>query len=454
MIGNVWEWTTTRVRRTPPAGRSRPKACCAPSDNSRSNRQPGAQGRLAPVRAGVLPPVPAGGALAAVAGQRDHAHRVPLRRRYRLSRSRAIADMVTAVTEKYRVILWGVGSIGSELLTAILDHRDDLEVVGVRVYSECQERSRRRARWSAGTRSASPPPPTSTRSSLWTPTASSTRRATATSTTSARLLASGKNVATTVFLFYPPRLPDADRQRLAAACREGNSTFHASGINPGNLSGVLPLALSGMSRTIDKITLQERADMTLYDSTDISFGNMKFGEPLDVINAEVDEYPAGHEVDVRRTDLAARRRTRRRHRRGHRRHRSHSREAGPSDLRSTARAGTTAGQRWNMVGRRDGEPRVEIETLWTVGREYPQHWPAPEHGWTLTIEGDPSMRVHFLTLASFTPQRKHRRARPGGQHRHRHAGAQRRTRGVRSAYGFRDQRDAAAHPQRHRLRER
>jgi 2,4-diaminopentanoate dehydrogenase len=86
-----------------------------------------------------------------------------------------------------------------------------------------------------------------------------------------RLLASGKNVATTVFLFYPPRLPDAERRRLEAACREGDTTFHASGINPGNLSGVLPLALSGMSRTIDKITLQERADMTLYDSTDISF---------------------------------------------------------------------------------------------------------------------------------------------------------------------------------------
>ena len=55
-----------------------------------------------------------------------------------------------------------------------------------------------------------------------------------------------------------------------------------------------------------------------------------------------------------------------------------------------------------MVGRRDGEARIEIETLWTVGNEYPEHWPAPEHGWTLTIEGDPSMRVHFLTLASFT----------------------------------------------------
>ena len=33
-------------------------------------------------------------------------------------------------------------------------------------------------------------------------------------------------------------------------------------------------------------------------------------------------------------------------------------------------------------------PLVEIETLWTVGGEYPGHWPSPQHGWTLTIEGD------------------------------------------------------------------
>ena len=47
--------------------------------------------------------------------------------------------MVTAVTDKkYRVILWGPGSIGAELLTAILDYRDDLQVVGVRVYSDAK----------------------------------------------------------------------------------------------------------------------------------------------------------------------------------------------------------------------------------------------------------------------------------------------------------------------------
>lgn len=62
------------------------------------------------------------------------------------------------------------------------------------------------------------------------------------------LLSSGKNVVTTAFLFQPRRLPPAERDRLAAACQAGNASVHGSGLNPGNLSGVLPLALSGMSQ--------------------------------------------------------------------------------------------------------------------------------------------------------------------------------------------------------------
>ena len=305
------------------------------------------------------------------------------------------------MSDKYRVILWGPGSIGSELLTAIIDYRNDLEIVGVRVYSAAKNGI------DAGTLVGRDPIGVTATADvdaivaldadcvIYTPRNGDLDDV-------CRLLASGKNVATTVFLFYPPRLPDADRERLAAACREGASTFHASGINPGNLSGVLPLALSGMCRTIDKITLQERSDMTLYDSTDISFGNMKFGEPLDVIDPDVDDYlrdmksmfveqiwlladALNAEIDEVTVDI----------------------EAIPAQrdhqiFDRVLRVGTTAGQRWNMVGRRAGEARVEIETLWTVGNEYPQHWPAPDHGWTLTIEGDPSMRVHFLALASFT----------------------------------------------------
>ena len=160
------------------------------------------------------------------------------------------ADIVTAVADKtYRVILWGPGSIGSELLTAMIDHRDDLEIVGVKVYSESKNRV------DAGTLVGRDPigvTATTDDDAIVGLDADCviSHHATAISARSvaARQWQERRN---DVFGFYPPRLPDADRQRLASACRDGSTTFHASGINPGNLSGVLPLALSGMSRTID-----------------------------------------------------------------------------------------------------------------------------------------------------------------------------------------------------------
>ena len=36
----------------------------------------------------------------------------------------------------YRVISWGTGAVGGEMLSAIIDHRSDLRLVGARVYSE------------------------------------------------------------------------------------------------------------------------------------------------------------------------------------------------------------------------------------------------------------------------------------------------------------------------------
>ena len=66
--------------------------------------------------------------------------------------------------------------------------------------------------------------------------------------------------------------------------------MHGTGLNPGNLSGVLPLALSGMSRSIEKITLQERADWSFYESTHITFDNMRFGRPPEEVTEEASDF--------------------------------------------------------------------------------------------------------------------------------------------------------------------
>jgi hypothetical protein len=301
----------------------------------------------------------------------------------------------------HRVIQWGTGTVGTEIITAILDHRDDLDLVGARVYSD--EKNGVDIGTLVGREAIGVTATTDVEQILgldadcvlYTP-------RTARLDDVCRLLESGKNVVTTAFLFHPARIDGQDRDRVLAACEKGGSSVHGSGINPGNLSSVLPLALSGMSRTIDKITLQERADWSVYESTGITFDNMAFGEPVESISPTATDFLAfNSSIFTEQVWLLA-----------------DALNAGIDGVSATVEAvgaeqdhqifdvllaaGTTAGQRWNWIGHRDGQPLIEIETLWTVGGEYPGHWPKPQHGWTLTIEGDPSMRAHFMSLASFT----------------------------------------------------
>jgi hypothetical protein len=302
---------------------------------------------------------------------------------------------------RLRVIAWGAGAVGSEIVTTILDHRPDIEIVGARVYSPAKDGADigtlvgRNPIGVAATTDTAKILALQADCVLYTPRHTSIDEVCA-------VLSSGKNVVTTAFLFHPGRIDAADRDRVAAACNAGGTSVHGSGLNPGNLSGVLPLALSGMSRTIDKITLQERADWSVYESTSITFDNMAFGQPVEAISPSANEFLAFNSgIFTEQVWFLA-----------------DALHAGIDDVTANVeavaaqqdhqifdhllRAGTTAGQRWIWTGRRAGKPLIEIEALWTVGGEYPEHWPTPEHGWTLTIEGDPSMRTHFFALASFT----------------------------------------------------
>ena len=308
---------------------------------------------------------------------------------------------MTAAARPLRIIQWATGGVGSEMVTTILDHRPDLELVGARVYSEAKNGMdigtlvNRAAIGVCATTDVAEILALDADLVLYAPSFTDLDDVCA-------LLESGKNVATPSFLFHPRRIPPAERERLLKACQTGNSTIHGSGLNPGNLSGVLPLALSGMSRSIERLTLQERADWTLWESTGITFDGMWFGRPVDQVTPTANDYLSFlTKLFVEQTWFI-----------------SDSLNADIDDVAVTletvpagrdlqifdhvVRQGSTAGQRWRFVGHRRGEPLIEFETLWTVGGEYPDHWPQPLDGWTLTIEGDPSMRTHFFPLASFS----------------------------------------------------
>ena len=45
-----------------------------------------------------------------------------------------------------------------------------------------------------------------------------------------------------------------------------------------------------MSRRIERITLQERADWSVYESTHITFDNMRFGRPPEEVNEEASDF--------------------------------------------------------------------------------------------------------------------------------------------------------------------
>ena len=103
------------------------------------------------------------------------------------------------------------------------------------------------------------------------------------------LLASGKNVEHRLSCFTQ----GAFRRTIAYVCRQPATRATAPSTAADSTRQPLwrvPLALSGMSRTIDQITLQERADWTLWESTEITFDGMWFGRPTDEVTPTANPY--------------------------------------------------------------------------------------------------------------------------------------------------------------------
>jgi 2,4-diaminopentanoate dehydrogenase len=93
-----------------------------------------------------------------------------------------------------------------------------------------------------------------------------------------RILAAGVNVVTTAAFINGKGNP-AERGRIEAACEEGGATIFGTGISPGFVE-LIGIATANICDRIDKITIDEGSDTTLYDSPDTE-RPCGFGRPID-----------------------------------------------------------------------------------------------------------------------------------------------------------------------------
>jgi hypothetical protein len=93
-----------------------------------------------------------------------------------------------------------------------------------------------------------------------------------------RILSAGINVVATSY-FITGQLLGRGRDRIAEACKQGNSTIFGTGCNPGFVE-LFALVNAGICSRIDKITIVESADTTMYDSPETE-GPVGFGRPMD-----------------------------------------------------------------------------------------------------------------------------------------------------------------------------
>jgi len=210
-----------------------------------------------------------------------------------------------------------------------------------------------------------------------------------------RLLASGKNVISTALtvLIYPKAAGAAVLARLETACRDGGSSFHGTGIEPGWAGEVLPLTLSPLFRRIDSLLVQEVLDYSTYPSAETLFDVMGFGKPLstippipmppdgagafgaplmmvaDALGATIDEiiFNCDYALTHVALDIAAGR----------------------------VEAGTVGGMRYSYTAMIAGRPALKVEHVTRLADHVAPDWPTGR-GWNVYVEGEPSMSLQAL----------------------------------------------------------
>jgi 4-hydroxy-tetrahydrodipicolinate reductase len=210
-----------------------------------------------------------------------------------------------------------------------------------------------------------------------------------------RILEAGVNVVTTAAFINGRRL-GADRDRLVQACERGRASILGTGVSPG-FAELIAITVAGMSNRIDKVTVSETADTTLYDSPEtekpVGFGQpidrpdlhdmardgtAVFGEAValvaDALGIELDDIVCESEFAKTTQDV---------------------------EMASwTIRAGCVAGVAASWQGRVGDRTLIDLNVRWKKGATLEPEWVIERDGWVITIDGLPSVTA---TLDFFPP---------------------------------------------------
>lgn len=204
------------------------------------------------------------------------------------------------------------------------------------------------------------------------------------------LLASGKNVVSTAVtsLIYPASMGPEVVGQLEAACAQGGVSFHATGIEPGWASEVLPLTMSTLFERVDSLLVQEVLDYSSYDNAFMLFDVMGFGRAADAdvlgadpavlgsvfraplmlvadgLGAQIEDFTFDRQVAL---------------------------ASEPFEIAAgQIAAGTVAAMRFSTTAIVDGRPALTVEHVTRLGDGQAPDWPSAR-GWKVTVEGRPSM---------------------------------------------------------------
>ena len=208
-----------------------------------------------------------------------------------------------------------------------------------------------------------------------------------------RILSAGVNVVTTASFITGGNLGDG-RDRLLEACAKGGSTLFGSGVSPG-FAELLAIVSAMVCNRIDKVTVNEAADTTFYDSPDtekpVGFGQpidhpelqqmaengtAIFGEAVqlvgDALGVELDEVRCVAEFAQTTADL---------------------------EMASwTIPAGCVAGVYISWQGVVGDKTVIDLNVRWRKGQTLEPDWKIEQDGWVIQIDGQPTVttKVGFL----------------------------------------------------------